>query len=80
MTVSQDRLDAIGKALKALPATPTTVTPTQAQLDAAFASVQASVNALIVQLVPAWAMGYVNITDEEIHAISDPAAAAVVNA
>ena len=80
MTVSQDRISAIGVALKLLPPTPTAVTPTQAQLDAAFAATQASVMALVQQLVPAWLMGDVNITAEELHAISDPTAAAVVNA
>jgi predicted aconitase len=80
MTVSQDRIAAIGAALKTLTPTPTTVTPTQAQLDAAFAATSAAVMALVQQLVPAWAMGDVNITVDEIHAISDPTAAAVVNA
>lgn len=51
-------------------------TPTQAQLDAGFSAAQERINDMVKQLVPAWALGMVQITDDEVRAVSD----AVVNA
>ena len=79
MTVSLDRIKLIDAAVAGVPTTAPRVAPTQAQLDAAFVVSKAAILAMVQQLVPAWAMGYVEITDAEIHAISDPTAKAVVN-
>lgn len=77
MTASQDRIVAIKLALGTTPEQ--TVVPTQAQLAAGFFVAKAAINAMVGQLVPPWAMGMVNITDDEIHAVSDPVCQAVVN-
>lgn len=47
-----------------MPATP-------AMLDAGFISGKKEIGVLIAKLVPSWAMGMVNITDVEIHAVTD---------
>jgi hypothetical protein len=80
MTVSQDRIRLIRTAVELVPHAQAPVTPTQAQIDAAFATTKAAVMTLVQQLVPSWLMDQVNITDDELHAISDPTASAVVNA
>lgn len=48
--------------------------------DAAFKSVKSHTLALIKQLVPGWAQGMVQITDDEIRQVSNAAANDVVNA
>lgn len=79
MTVSLDRIKFIREAIALVPHAQAPATPTQAQIDAGFAVAKAAINAMITQLVPPWAMGMVNITDDEIHAVSDPVVTVVVN-
>jgi len=79
MTTSQDRIKFIKAALNDVAPLPT-VAPTQAQIDAGFNVAKAAIMAMVQQLVPPWAMGMVNITDDEIHAVSDPTVAAAINA
>jgi hypothetical protein len=80
MTVSANRIllmkAAIAQVQKAAQA-PEVATP--AQIAAGFAVAKAGINAMVQQLVPPWAMGMVEITDEEIHTVSDAVANAVVN-
>jgi hypothetical protein len=79
MTVSFDRIKTIREAVALVPHAQAPVTPTQAQIDAGFAVAKAAINAMVAQLVPPWAMGMVNITDDEIHAVSDPTVTAALN-
>ena len=80
MTVSADRLLLIRAAVAgAQRAQAAKTVPTPAEIAAGFAVAKAAINAMVSQLVPPWALDYVNITDEEIHAVSDAVAQAVVN-
>lgn len=78
MTPSQNRLLLIRAALNSVKA-PTPVAPSAAQISAGFNVAKAAINTMVSQLVPPWALGMVSITDEEIHAVSDAVAAAVIN-
>jgi hypothetical protein len=79
MTASIDRIKLIRAAVEGLQAPAAKITPSQAQITAGFVVAKVAINAMVAQLVPPWAMGYVNITDDEIHAISDAVTKAVVN-
>lgn len=45
---------------------------TQAELDAGFVAAKAAINVLIKAKVPSWAQAMISITDDEVHAVSDP--------
>jgi|FreactTroBogLake_1042271.scaffolds.fasta_scaffold80144_2 hypothetical protein len=79
MATSDDRLLLIRAAVTKAQRAQAPIAPTQAQIDAGFAVAKAAINAMVSQLVPPWAAGMVNITDDEIHAVSDAVAQAVVN-
>ena len=79
MTASNDRLLMIRAAIAVAQRTQAPISPTQAQIDAGFAVAKAGINAMVAQLVPPWASGMVNITDDEIHAVSDAVVQAAVN-
>jgi hypothetical protein len=79
MSSSFERIKLIQGAIAAVPTSQTTVTPTQAQINAGFTVAKAAINAMVAQLVPPWASEMVNITDDEIHAVSDAVVQAVVN-
>jgi hypothetical protein len=79
MTVSEERLSAISAALKTIAPPSTTVTPSPAQITAGFITAKATIMALVKQLVPSWELPYVNISDSEIHAVSDAVTRTVVN-
>ena len=78
MSASLDRIKLI-KATIGTIQPGTAVTPTPAQIAAGFDVAKAAINVMISQLVPSWALGMVNITDDEIHVVSDAVAKAVVN-
>ena len=80
MGVSEDRIKLIRVAVAAVPAPQAPVTPTQAQIDAGFTVAKAAILAMVAQLVPPWAQSLVNVTDDEVHAISDPTVTAAINA
>lgn len=79
MTVANDRLLLIRAAIAAITPPKNPIVPTPAEIDAGFTVAKAAINAMVSQLVPPWALGYVNITDDEIHAVSDAVAQAVLN-
>jgi hypothetical protein len=86
MTTSQDRIIIIKGAIKAraelnrgAPLGAPETQPTQDEIDAGFTVAKAAILAMVSQLVPPWAQNIVNITDDEIHAVSDPVVAAALN-
>ena len=80
MSASLDRIKFIKSAVSTVPKPEgVLVNPTQAQINAGFNVAKAAVNAMVQQLVPPWAMGMVSITDDEIHAVSDPVVKAALN-
>lgn len=45
---------------------------TQAELVAGFVAAKTAIEALIKAKVPSWAQGMITVTDDEVHAVSDP--------
>ena len=78
MSASLDRIKFIKAAVSTV-TKPSIVTPTPAEINAGFTVAKAAITAMVQQLVPPWAQGMVNITDDEIHAVSDPVVEAALN-
>jgi len=82
MSASLDRIKFIKAAVSSVPmavAPSAQIAPTPAEIDAGFLVAKAAINAMVQQLVPPWALGMVNITDDEIHAVSDAVVQAAIN-